>query len=512
MAVWYELAAAFIGSDRSRVRRSLWRGAALAAVLCAIAVAPSLWRAPSGEVKELLADGHPAQAARLADQALAQNPDDLELKALATEAALKANVPAWLARMSARDYDGARAAVGAMSALGARNPDLRPLLAELDWLAQLERLVSGRGGPEMPIRIYADEERISELIDQWNSDTREHQRALARIASYVPQFGAPYAEALTHLRRLQSESTVHLAAIQRLKATIAAEMNRDRPEALEPVLQEYAQKYPGLGGLDSLRQDLARYVDIRDEARAHPPARLFPLVRTARFATPPFQEAFRALAASGQLPRAELVAQYAAATQAWKQGDAAQALAELQKMATGPWAEAAAKELERKQAVVAQFEALQRSRDAAGYVERLLAFRATLDADEDEHYARATRDDLGAHKDEVLARAEDFLNRARAAWNSYRNNGAIESSQRIETAISNEFRTRARSLSDASRYAQQGMQIYAQLDAARPEPWATLQNEIRAEVQQQRSALTELRNVLEPELLKAKLALIGDAR
>ena len=37
-------------------------------------------------------------------------------------------------------------------------------------------------------------------------------------------------------------------------------------------------------------------------------------------------------------------------------------------------------------------------------------------------------------------------------------------------------------------------------------------DEIRAEVQQQRSALLELRNVLEPDLLKAKLALIGDDR
>lgn len=509
-ALWTAVAAAFVGSDRDRVRRSLWRGAALAGILCAIAVAPSLWHAPEREVKDLLDAGEYPRAALLADKSLAKHPEDLELKALATEAALKANVPAWLARTSAGDFEGARAVVAAMSGLGGRNPDLRPLVTELDRLGQLERLVSTRGGPDAPIRIYADEDRIAALIDQWNDDTREHQRALARIASHVPQFGAPYAEALTHLRKLQSEATVHLAAIQRLKATIASEMNRDRPEALEPVLEEYAQKYPALGGLDSVRQDLGRYVALRNEARARPPARLFALLLKARFATPPFQEGFRALMASGQLPPAELVSQYAAATQAWKEGHANQALDGLQKMAAGPWAQAATKEIERRQAIVAQFEALQHQRTTGGYVEQLLDFRATLDADEDVHYARATQGDLVQHRQEVLARAEDFLNRSRASWNLYRNNGAIESSQRIESAISNEFRTRARWLSEASRYAQQAMQIYAQVNVARPEQWAAIQDEIRAEAAQQRNALLELRKVLEPELLKAKLALMGD--
>jgi hypothetical protein len=55
------------------------------------------------------------------------------------------------------------------------------------------------------------------------------------------------------------------------------------------------------------------------------------------------------------------------------------------------------------------------------------------------------------------------------------------------------------------------MQIYSQVDAAGAGQWAAIREEIQAEASQQRSALQDLRNVLEPDLLKAKLALLGVA-
>lgn len=509
MVLLSELATLLTSNESEGGRRSGWKGAALAAVVVGLAATLVLWGAAERELQDAVERGEHAKAATLAHGRLAERPDDADLRALATESALKAHLPAWLAKLEARDFDGAQAVLAGLGELAVRNPDLRPLVGELEWLGQLERLVSSRGGPEAPIRIYADEDSIEALIRRWNDNTGEHQRALARIASHVPQFGAPYGEALTHLRRLQSEATVYLAAIERLKASIAAELNRDNPEALEPLLQEAAQKYPRLGGLDSVRQDLARYLEIRREARTRHSGRLFAALHKARFVTPPFQESFRALAASGQLPPAELVRQYEAATQAWQQGDTDQALAGLQKMAVGPWAEAAARELERRQAVLARFAALQPSRAASGYAEQLLAFRAALDPDEDVHFVRVTEADLALQKDQVIARAQELMNRARALWQEYRAQGVIEASQRIETSISAPFRTRARLLSEASRYAQQGMQMHALVNAGAADPWAGIRDEIRTEARQQRSALLELRNVLEPELLETKLALLG---
>jgi hypothetical protein len=276
------------------------------------------------------------------------------------------------------------------------------------------------------------------------------------------------------------------------------------------VLKDVAEKYPGLGGLESVRQDLDRYLEIRSEARAGKSGRLFALMLKARFSTPPFQERFRALAASGQLPPADLVQKYEAATKAWNDGQANASLAALRQMATGPWAGAFSRELERRQAVVTQFTALQQSRGASGYAEQLLAFRLALDPEEDVHFARATQADFDQQKDKVLARAQETMNRARMLWQDYRNQGAIEASQRSESAISGPFGTRARLLADASSSAQQAMQMYAQLGAASPEESATIHGEIKAEAQLQRSALRELRNVLDPELLKNKLALLGE--
>jgi len=511
MVLFSELASVLAGGEPDGTKRSWWKVAAVAAALGALAATANLWGASERELKDAVARGEYAQAAALASRLLEKHPDDVDLKAQATEAALKANVPAWLAKLQAGDFDGAKGVLAGMSEFGIRNSDLRPLIDELEWLGNLERLVGGRGGPEAPIRIYADEDSIESLIGSWNDNTGEHQRALARIASHVPQFSDRYTEALTHLRKLQSEATVYLAVIERLKATIATELNRDNPEALEPVLKESAEKYPRLGGLDIVRQDLARYIEIRREARTGESGRLFALLRKARFMSPPFQQSFRALAASGQIPSADVLQQYDAATQAWKDGNASQALADLQKMAAGPWAAAAAQELERRQGVTARFAALQQSRPASGDFEQLLAFRGSLDPDEDVYYVRATAADLDLQKDKAIARAQETLNRARALWQEYRNDGAIEASQRIETTISDQFRTRARLLADASRYAQQGMQIYSQVDAAGAGQWAAIRDEIQTEARQQRSALQELRNVLEPELLRTKLALLGEA-
>jgi pSer/pThr/pTyr-binding forkhead associated (FHA) protein len=504
-----ELVEVAAGGERGRMRRTLWMVAALIAGLSAMAVGLSWWVRSERELKDLIERGQYAQAALKADHALQRSPDDGELKALATEAALKAHVPVWLAKVAARDFDGARGVLADLGGLAKRNPELGPLVSELEWLGQLEQLVRSRG-PDAPIRIYADEDRIAAVIERWNRETREHQRSLGRIASFVPEFNAPYAEALTHLRKLQSDATVYLAAIDRLKASLVAEVARDRAEDLMPVLKEAAEKYPGLGGLDGVRQDLARYIEIKREARARKPGRLLALMLKARVVTPPFRDSIQAMTASGQLPPADVMRNYEATVKAWKDGNTAQALAGLQAMVTGPWAEAAATELQRKLAVSAQHASLQQARATNGYADTLIAFRESLDADEDVFFLRATQAELEQNKDKVVARADGLMSRARALWQEYRRNGGISAAQRIETTVSSGFRTQARALADARQNAQRAAQLQTLLGAAAADPSAVVRDEIQAEAQLQRTALQDLRNVLDPQLVKDKLTLLGE--
>ena len=510
--LWSELASLGVGIEGEGDKRRAWRAGALALALVAGGVGLYLHGAAERALKDAVARGDHAQAAALADRALEKRPDDVELKAVATQAALEANVPVWLAAVQSRDFDAVRAALAGMSRLAERNPGLRPMIGELQWLGDLERLVAERGGAEAPIRIYADEERIAAVVERWNVNTSERQRTLARIASHVPAFAAVHADALTHLRKLQSDATVYLPAIERLKSTIAAELGRDGAQSIAATLDAFAAKYPGVAGLDALRQDLARFVELGREARSPRSGRLFAALQQARFATPPFQQAYRALAAQRQLPPPALVEQYAQATQAWQEGRSSEALAALRALATGPWSQAIAKELERRQAVLAQYAALQSARQSLGYGEQLLAFRATLDVDEDIHFVRSTQADLALHKDKALARAGDVMNQARTLWQEYLNGGAIEARQRAETAISAAFRARARLLAQARALAQQAAQTYAQLEAKAPPSWRAIADEIDSEAQQQRAALQELRNVLAPALLKDKLALLEQTR
>ena len=140
----------------------------------------------------------------------------------------------------------------------------------------------------------------------------------------------------------------------------------------------------------------------------------------------------------------------------------------------------------------------------------MLAFYGSLDPDNDTYFVRATSGDVAVYKGKALSRAQELLNRAQSMWRQYQQNGAIGGEQRLESGVSSGFRAQARLLSEAQSSATQGMQIYRLLKADDVGQWAKLQDEIKAETELQRRSLQELSMVLEPGLLKAKLALIGD--
>jgi pSer/pThr/pTyr-binding forkhead associated (FHA) protein len=503
------LAALCAGSERAALQGLARSGAGVAVALAIFAVTLYLWGAAEREVKDLFARGEYAQAAAAADAYLGRDPEAVEIRALGTEALLRHHVPQWLGHLEAGDFERARATLAAAREAGANNADAQSLVGELEWLAELQAFVVARGGVDAPVRIYEDEAPLRRLVKRWNDDTPRHQRALATIAVYVPEFRDAYAEALSRLRKLQNDDTVYVAAIERLKATIVVELERGSPAALEAVFRDYAEKYPRLGGLEALRGDLRRYLEIEAEPDARRLGRPIALLAAARFATPPFQDRFRALAASDRFPPAEVVRQYGAVSEAWRQGDAVQAFAGLQKMITGPWGEPAAKELAHKRAIVERHAALQRVRGAAGYEERLAAFYASLDPHEDAFFVRAAESEIGPYRNEALARARGALERAELLWRQYRDNGPIDARQRLKEVVSSEFRHQAQSLAEAHEAAQRGAQVYAQFRTAPPARLAKAQAEIAAEAALQRKALLELRHVLEPALLKAKLTLLG---
>jgi pSer/pThr/pTyr-binding forkhead associated (FHA) protein len=503
-----ELANAFAGAERNGISRMLRWSIALVALVAVVSGAIYISGASQRNLRDMLDQGDYVEAAQQASRYLAHDPNNAQYRALGSEALLKAYVPAWLDQLKANDFRHANATLNMMKKMGSHNQDVLPLIGELEWIGNLEQFVNGRGGVEAPIRLYTDDAKIRSLLAHWNDDTQGHQRLLDTIASTVQQFKDPYAEVLSHVRKLQSDDAVYLPAIERLKAAISADLNDDHPEAIEAELKDYAEKYPRIGGMDSVRQDMRQYAAIDDALRTQNLGALNTQLEKAHLATPPFQAKLAAIKNSNRFPPANVLAQYQAVSRSWRAGDTQRAFDGLQKMASGPWADAAAKQLEQKKSIVEQFSALKNARGAKGYEDKLLSFYGSLDPDEDTYFMKAIEADMGQYKEKALGQARELLSHAQELWQQYQKNGRIEGEQRLG-AISPLFRTQARLLTEANDSAQQGQRIYTQLKVDEPAEWRKAQDEIKAEADQQRAALLDARNVMEPALFKAKLGLLG---
>jgi pSer/pThr/pTyr-binding forkhead associated (FHA) protein len=196
------LYAAFGGKGQPDLRRL--RRRALIALAPALVLAWALHGINRSErdIEGLLDDGAYAQAAARADEALASEPGDARLMALGTEALLKARLPAWMAALKAGQFERAADQLSAMRRHARNNPELAPLLDELDWMIRLEAFVAGRGGAQAPVRDAADGARIARLLKQWEEQNEAHQRAFETISAHVPAFRDTYADTLSDLRRL----------------------------------------------------------------------------------------------------------------------------------------------------------------------------------------------------------------------------------------------------------------------------------------------------------------------
>jgi pSer/pThr/pTyr-binding forkhead associated (FHA) protein len=187
--------------DGGHERMRGW-GKALLALALVGGLGVYLLGAPEREVQRLVASGDYADAAVLASEHLARDPDNAEIRARGAEAVLKAELPTWIGHLKTRRFDRAVAVLGHMRQLSHSNADLKPLVAEIEWIGTLEQYAAARGGPDAPVSGPTDQANIRLLLKQWQDDPQAHQRAFASISSYVPAFRDTYAQALSDLRKL----------------------------------------------------------------------------------------------------------------------------------------------------------------------------------------------------------------------------------------------------------------------------------------------------------------------
>lgn len=503
---------AFGNGNRTLGRWLTWGG--LAIVLAAVGIGGTLYFNGRSErqLERLAADGDYRHAAVAANTYLLGHPGDARATAIGTEALFKGYLPQWLTHLKTRDFDGMRTTLDQLRALATDNADARILVDEIAWIGRLEAFFSGPGreSADPPIRIFSDEDRMRALLDQWQTDTGAHQQRLDRIASMVPDFREPYALALSHLRKLQSDDSVYIAAIDRLKASIARDLESGHAEALKDEIADYADKYPRLAGLDRLQADLTQYLALDQALRSRKLDAIIGQMNRPAFSTPPFQARRKQI--EPNLPPADLVTKYAAVLRAWKSGQVPQAIAGLQSMSAGPWADAVQNDMAHDQKVASQFNELQKSRSAPNDDDRVLSFYESLDPVHDVWFANAVQPDIAALRQKALARAQDQVGHAQSEWSQYRKNGAIAGEQRLEPSVSDSFSKQARLLVDAQSQARRAARMLHQLKADGAAPADQLLAQIDAEAQLQRRSLSDLSMALDPGVLSAKLALLTPSK
>jgi len=186
-------------AEQAKLRR--WLMLASALVLGAVLVLHQAG-APQRRLQELLDRGDAATASTLAAEQLARDPDNAELRALGTEALLKARLPAWMAQLQAGRFGPAAQLLADMRRLSRNNADSAPLVAEIAWIGEVEQFIAARGGAEAPVRNPADLARIRRILGQWQDEQQAHQRAAATIAAWVPAFRDTWARLASDLRKL----------------------------------------------------------------------------------------------------------------------------------------------------------------------------------------------------------------------------------------------------------------------------------------------------------------------
>jgi pSer/pThr/pTyr-binding forkhead associated (FHA) protein len=184
-----------------------WGIAAALALVLASALVLTLLRTGSAEreVAGLLADGAYARAASAANEALVHDSGNAQLQAMGSEALLKAHLPGWMAQLKAGQFSRAAVSVGTMRRLAAHNPELLPLLDQLDWIVALQSFVAARGGAQVPLRDGADGAdgaRIRQFLQQWEARSEAYQRGFVTMSAQVPAFRDTWADALSNVRGL----------------------------------------------------------------------------------------------------------------------------------------------------------------------------------------------------------------------------------------------------------------------------------------------------------------------
>lgn len=497
----------FFDSARGRSHPRIALSTGLVACGIVLGLALLTMGSVENDMKAALAERDYAGSLALASHRLRERPDDENVKALATEALLKAIVPAWQQALRDREFAAADAKLVEARLLSTHNSDGLALLKLLGWVGEVRRFVAERGGSDGRIALFEHEKDIDTLTAYWHQDAAGYRRALGRVLRLVPEFEELHDETFSRLSLLSNEKSLYLAAIDELEENVEAYLRAGRTQGLVPLINEFAARYPKIDGVQRLREDVQNYSSLQQRIDDGRPLEALRLLNDIRANTPLFEAKFAALK-SEALPDASITRQFEQAASAWNDGDFDDALAVWTSLAKGRWRNPAVTRLNHAREVLEQYEELRRAKNSPHYANRLLDFRTLLVADRDDYLISAIGDDYEKHSKRSLETAQRFFRRAFVHWQTYRDSGGIQGLQRLERGVSDTYRRQATHLRNAFAHVLDAKRIYQRLNVECPDHCEPVYAEVANEIALQRRSLNELSMVLGRSVLEAKLAMI----
>jgi hypothetical protein len=383
------------------------------------------------------------------------------------------------------------------------------MIDTLAWAGSLEAHIADRGGAAGPIALFRHEEPIRKLVEEWSTHSFRRQQILDQIVARVPKFEPLRTRIFSDLTSLRTDNALYVKAIEELKDNIETALQSDERESLDKTIKDFASDYPRVTGVDDLREDLLRYDTLHELVRQKDLLQLVQVSRSAQFRTPIFTHYVDGWLAQ-VLPPSDVIAKHAAADAAWRAGNHDQAIAILKSVEAAPWGDVATRQIARYQKIGADYDVLLASKGTDAYYDRLLVVWSSLRPDEDAHLIRTLEPDFVAHRDEVVPRLSQSLERVRGYWREYQSGGGIPGVVRVEERVTARFSGQAKRLSSAYSEISSGARTYQLLQITPPEEWQALQRDVVGEVQRQRRWLEDLNIVMEPRLLHAKLELLPE--
>lgn len=465
------------------------------------------WQAiPVRTLETALAQDRFYDAVLAGEQVLEGEPDDKRIAGLATEAAVKHFIPRWIEGVDAGDFVAANQVITEAQNATTSNVDDDSIWAVLDWSTGLLAFMSQREGDPDPNRMFTDDEVLDELLTEWQSNNRLYSRELGRTAQIAPQFEPNQNEIFRNVR-LARALQIDLEPVQAFKQQLHEQLGQGSLPGVTELVDTFLADEVNAAITQALRADVIRLERLLELVQGERWLAAYRQLDAEPFVTDPFQT-YAAGLPGQQIPDAQAVAQFAEVESNWRDGSYEDAIAGLNALLAGRWSATAEDMLAGYQRKLTAYRSLiDLDKDSQNYADRVFDLYQSLAEGADAHMIAQLEGEFQNLAQAAVQRASGYARNAERAWRQYEDLGRIQTTHRLEGAVTPAFRQRAAALSTNAAELQRAAAIYARINRPLPAEIAQARERLRQELRLQRNALENLSVINEP-VRRAKLQLI----